>query len=222
MNERKLVSVKNVSFGYGSERVLENVSLDIFAGDYIGIVGPNGSGKTTLLKIILGILKPSEGRVEIFGQRADNFKDWESIGYVRQKATSFNPGFPATVEEVVAANIRSKAAKLKKPVKARREMVYNALSVVGMQEYGRKLIGSLSGGQQQRVFIARALVNAPEVLFLDEPAVGIDIDSQRNFYALLEKLNRDMHITIVMVSHDIGIISQKVSRIVRMGEHRND
>jgi zinc transport system ATP-binding protein len=101
-------------------------------------------------------------------------------------------------------------------------MVYNALSVVGMQEYGRKLIGSLSGGQQQRVFIARALVNAPEVLFLDEPAVGIDIDSQRNFYALLEKLNRDMHITIVMVSHDIGIISQKVSRIVRMGEHRND
>ena len=148
----------------------------------------------------------------------DKFSQWERVGYVRQKASFFNQGFPATVEEVIAANASPGTAIFNTYGKNRREKVYKALSVVNMEKSGGKLIGSLSGGQQQRVFIARALVNSPELLFLDEPTVGIDLDSQREFYSLLEKLNRNMQITIVMVSHDIGAIAQKVSRIVCMGD----
>jgi zinc transport system ATP-binding protein len=220
MNMKKLVSIKNVSFSYGSRPVLENINLDIYRGDYMGIVGPNGSGKSTLLKLILGILKPAKGNIEVFGKSVDIFDRWERVGYVRQKASFFNPGFPATVEEVISANLHSGKGLFNTSVKRRRERVYEVLSHVNMEEYGGRLIGNLSGGQQQRVFIARALVNSPEVLFLDEPTVGIDLDSQREFYCLLEKLNVNMRITIVMVSHDIGMIAQKVNRIVCMGDGR--
>ncbi|MGI6697528.1 MAG: metal ABC transporter ATP-binding protein [Clostridiales bacterium] len=214
----KLINVKNVSFAYGSQPILENINLDICRGDYMGIVGPNGSGKTTLLKLILGILKPAKGSIEVFGKSIERFSQWERVGYVRQKASFFNPGFPATVEEVISANIHSGKGFFDASVKRHRERVYEALSHVNMEEYGGRLIGNLSGGQQQRVFIARTLVNSPEILFLDEPTVGIDLDSQREFYCLLEKLNIKMRITIVMVSHDIGVIAQKVSRIVCMGD----
>ena len=214
----KLISVKNVSFSYGSQPILENINLDIYRGDYMGIVGPNGSGKSTLLKLVLGILKPTKGSIEVFGKSVDKFGQWERIGYVRQKASFFNSGFPATVEEVISANIHSGTGLFNAPVKRRRERVFEALSLVNMEEYGGRLIGNLSGGQQQRVFIARALVNSPELLLLDEPTVGIDLDSQREFYCLIEKLNSNMRITIVMVSHDIGVIAQKVSRIVCMGD----
>ena len=214
----KLINVKNVSFAYGSQPILENINLDICRGDYMGIVGPNGSGKTTLLKLILGILKPAKGSIEVFGKSIERFSQWERVGYVRQKASFFNPGFPATVEEVISANIHSGKGFFDASVKRHRERVYEALSHVNMEEYGGRLIGNLSGGQQQRVFIARTLVNSPEILFLDEPTVGIDLDSQREFYCLLEKLNVNMRITIVMVSHDIGVIAQKVNRIVCMGD----
>ncbi len=218
MNMEKLISIKNVSFSYGSRPVLENINLDIYRGDYMGIVGPNGSGKSTLLKLILGILKPAKGSIKVFGKSVDIFNRWERVGYVRQKASFFNLGFPATVEEVISANIHSGKGLFNTSVKRCRERVYEVLSHVNMEEYGGRLIGNLSGGQQQRVFIARALVNSPEVLFLDEPTVGIDLDSQREFYCLLEKLNVNMRITIVMVSHDIGVIAQKVNRIVCMGD----
>jgi zinc transport system ATP-binding protein len=216
MNE--LVEVKDVSFGYDRELVLANVSLNIYEGDYIGVVGPNGSGKSTLIKIMLNILKPAKGRVKILGFDLDNFKTWGQIGYVRQKATSFNANFPATVEEIVSANLYPQAG-LFRPIKAKhRERVYDALRIVKMDTHRKKLIGNLSGGQQQRVFIARALVNSPKLLFLDEPTVGIDLDSQREFYDLMERLNRELNITIVMVSHDIGVITEKVNRIACMGD----
>ncbi|MBA1334562.1 MAG: Zinc ABC transporter, ATP-binding protein ZnuC [Firmicutes bacterium] len=217
---KKLVSVKDVCFGYENELVLKNVNLDIYEGDYLGIVGPNGSGKSTLIKIMLNILKPSKGSIEMFGKNIDDFRDWGKIGYVRQKATSFNTGFPATVEEIVAANLFSRIGIFKPITRSHREMVYKALEIVEMEKFNRKLIGNLSGGQQQKVFIARALVNSPEILFLDEPTVGIDLDSQREFYGLMEKLNKEMHITIVMVSHDIGVITEKVNRFACMGDSR--
>lgn len=213
----KLVEVKNVSFGYDGNMVLDNINLIIYEGDYIGVVGPNGSGKSTLIKIMLNILKPSKGSVKLLGRDINRFNEWEQIGYVRQKATSFNTGFPATVEEIVSANLYPRIG-LFKPIRAEhREQVYKALGIVKMDSYGRRLIGNLSGGQQQRVFIARALVNSPRILFLDEPTVGIDLTSQREFYHLMERLNTEFSITIVMVSHDIGVITEKVNRIACMG-----
>jgi len=217
---KKVVSLKNVSFGYDEGLVFDSVNLDIYKGDYIGIVGPNGSGKSTLLKLMLGIIKPLGGQIEIFGVSINDFKDWGKIGYVPQKATSFNTGFPATVEEVVGANLYSKIGLFKPIRKEHSDNIYRALEIVGMKEYGKRLIGNLSGGQQQKVFIARTLVSSPEVIFLDEPTVGIDAKSQEEFFKLLDRLNNDMNITIVMISHDIGVITEKADRVACVGDKR--
>jgi zinc transport system ATP-binding protein len=215
----KIVTLKDVSFGYDGELILKDINMDIYEGDYLGIVGPNGSAKTTLLKLMLKILNPTAGRIGLFGQDIGSFRDWSKIGYIAQKAASFNTGFPATVEEVVGANLS--AGSLFKPYKRDiREKVYRTLEVVGMAGYGGKLIGNLSGGQQQKVFIARTLVNSPRIIFMDEPTVGIDMRSQQEFYELLDRLNGEMGITIAMVSHDIGVITRKASRVACMGDKR--
>lgn len=214
---KTIVSIRNLFFGYRDKMILENINLDIYEGDYIGIVGPNGSGKSTLIKLMLNILKPVKGEIELFGQDIKKFNQWEKIGYVTQKSNSFNKKFPATVEEVVASNLYPKIG-LFKPIKRNHlKLVHNALEIVNMEKYKSKLIGNLSGGQQQRVFIARALVNSPKVIFLDEPTVGIDIKSQEEFYKLLDKLNREMKITIVMVTHDVGVISDRVKKVACIG-----
>ncbi|WP_427339354.1 metal ABC transporter ATP-binding protein [Caloranaerobacter sp. DY30410] len=212
-----IISIKNLFFGYRDKMILEDINLDIYEGDYIGIVGPNGSGKSTLIKLMLNILKPVKGEIKLFGQDIKRFNKWDKIGYVAQKSNSFNKKFPATVEEVVAMNLYPKIGLFKSIKRNHLELVHNALKIVNMEKYKNKLIGDLSGGQQQRVFIARALVNFPKVIFLDEPTVGIDIKSQEEFYKLLDKLNREMKITIVMVTHDVGVISNRVKKVACMG-----
>lgn len=216
----KIVRVKNLYFGYDEKLALEDINIDIYRGDYLGIVGPNGSAKSTLLKLILGLLKPQKGNIEIFGQDIKAFKQWGRIGYIAQKATSFNSGFPATVEEVVAANLFPKIGLFKSIKKQDKEKVHETLKFVGMEDYRDRLIGNLSGGQQQKVFIARTLISEPEIIFLDEPTVGIDIESQKEFYDLLQRFNSEINITIVMVSHDIGVITEKVNRIACMGDKK--
>ncbi|MEW9123996.1 MAG: metal ABC transporter ATP-binding protein [Thermotaleaceae bacterium] len=216
----KVIQLMDITFGYDENPVLENVNLDVFEGDYIGIVGPNGSAKSTLLKLMLNILKPQRGTIRLLGQEQNRFKDWGKIGYVPQKATSFNSSFPATVEEVVGANLYPLLGLFRTIKKEHKEKIYQALKVVGMEQYGKRLIGNLSGGQQQKVFIARTLVSSPKVVLLDEPTVGIDLKSQGEFYQLLEKLNKEMNITIIMVSHDVGVITEKVNRVACMGDKR--
>ena len=132
----------------------------------------------------------------------------------------FNFSFPASVEEVVAANLYSQIGLFRRIQKKHMKIVYDALKAVGLEKCSKKLIGNLSGGQQQRVFIARALVNHPDIIFLDEPTVGIDAKSQEEFYQLLKKLNEERGITIVIISHDIGSITKNVSRIVCMGDKK--
>ncbi|KPU45416.1 high-affinity zinc uptake system ATP-binding protein ZnuC [Oxobacter pfennigii] len=216
----KAVCVRDVSFGYSEGLVLDNINFTIEEGDYIGIVGPNGSGKSTLLKLMLGIMKPQKGTIEIFGQNISSYKGWGKIGYVPQKAASFNTSFPATVEEVVGANLFSKIGLFKPIKKSDLDLVYKYLDIVGMREYSKRLIGNLSGGQQQKVFIARALVSSPEMIFLDEPTVGIDVKSQQEFFELLDRLNKELKITIAIVSHDIGVITQKVGTVACLGNKK--
>jgi zinc transport system ATP-binding protein len=196
-----VVSIKDVSFRYGQDLVLEHISFDIPRGDFIGIIGPNGSGKTTLLRLILGFLKPTEGEVSLFGQPADKFRDWSKIGYVPQKAGSSVLKFPLTVEEVVSMAGTKKAAA-------------ESLKAVGLYDQRRRLLSELSGGQQQRVYIARALIADPQLLILDEPTVGVDAQSQAQFYALLRRLNQERQLTLVLVSHDIDVVAQEVKNIV--------
>ncbi len=208
-----LVDLDRVGFDYGDERVLDDVSLQIRRGDFVGVIGPNGSGKTTLLRVLLGLLRPSRGRVRLFGADIRDFRDWHRIGYVPQKAVAFESRFPATVSEVVVSGRCGRAGLGRRFDAADRDASLRALETVGMAPYRDRLIGRLSAGQQQRVFIARALASAPDLLILDEPTVGVDIDAQEQFYGLLRQLNRDLGTTLVLVSHDIAVIAQEVTQL---------
>jgi len=208
-----IIELKNLSFKYGNINVLDDINMQIKRGDFVGLIGPNGSGKSTLLKIILGLLTPQQGEVTLFGLPLNRFAAWDKIGYVSQKANSFNTGFPATVNEVVAMGLYGKKGIFKHLNRMDKKKVIEAIELVGLIEFEKRNIGKLSGGQQQRAFIARALVNDPELLILDEPTVGIDSESTKQFYNLLENLNKDLGITIILVSHDIGVVTKQVSQV---------
>ncbi|WP_025641845.1 metal ABC transporter ATP-binding protein [Schnuerera ultunensis] len=211
--DKYIINGEGVSFSYGSNKVLENINFHIEEGDFVGIIGPNGSAKSTLLKLMVGLLKPDKGSIKLLGKPIDEFKEYKSIGYISQNARDFNQMFPATVEEVVAANLYLNRGFFNRLKKEDKRKIEKALQIVEMEEFKTMKIGNLSGGQKQRVFIARALVNNPKILFMDEPLVGVDLDSQNKFYNLMDRLNREHNITLVMVSHDIGVISKKVNRI---------
>ncbi|RKD27042.1 zinc ABC transporter ATP-binding protein [Ammoniphilus oxalaticus] len=208
-----IIECKHVDFHYGPNQVLQDISFIVEAGDYVGLVGPNGSGKSTLLSIILGLIKPQQGEVFLFGQPISMFKDWRQIGYVSQKANSFNSGFPATVFEVVSMGLYGKLGLFRRPSKADKEMVVEAIEQVGLTAFTDRNIGKLSGGQQQRAFIARAIVAKPRLLILDEPTVGVDTESVDRFYQLLARLHEQYELTLLMVSHDIGMMTRHVTQV---------
>jgi zinc transport system ATP-binding protein len=210
---KNIVEIKNMSFSYGQEQVLKDINLNVHKGDYLGIIGPNGGGKTTLLKIMLRLLKPDFGTISLFGQNISNFKDWSKIGYVSQRSVSFESNFPATVFEVVSMGRYGKVGMFHSLGKEDKKIVENALSEVEMLDFKDRIIGDLSGGQKQRVFIARALASQPELIFLDEPTVGVDAKTQESFYNLLKKLNQTFGLTLVLVSHDIDVVASESTEL---------
>ena len=210
---KNIIEIDGVSFAYNEDLILENVSLNIHKGDYLGVIGPNGGGKTTLIKVMLGLLKPSQGVVKMFGEDIHTFKDWSRVGYVPQKVINFDVNFPATVYEVVAMGRFGKKGLFRNLGKEDKKIISDSLKQVEMYEYKDRIIGDLSGGQQQRVFIARALAGQPEVIFLDEPMAGVDVHSQDQFYQLLKKLNHDLELTLVFISHDIEAVVNEVTEI---------
>src|SRR5260221_1619762 len=199
---KNIIEVKNVSFSYGDHKVLNNINLNVHRGDYLGVIGPNGGGKTTLIKLILGLLKPSSGEVLIFDEPVNKLRDKKRIGYVAQKVTNFDPSFPITTAAVVGLGKNND-----------KENVKWALEKVEMLPYANHLIGELSGGQQQRIFIARALAQKPEIIFLDEPTTGIDANSQKEFLDFFKRINRDLDITLILISHDINLITEEATEI---------
>lgn len=208
-----ILTINDLSFRYEEQTVLENIHMVVPKGAFLAIVGPNGSGKTTLLKSILGLVKLQKGSIELFGTPISKFKDWTKIGFVSQKANSFNSGFPATVQEVVSSGLTAKLGLFTFFKAEHRKRVKEALRSVGMEEFLNRNIGELSGGQQQRVFIARALVSEPELLILDEPTVGVDSGTVQAFYDMLENINKEKGITLILVTHDVGTVSEKVSHV---------
>jgi len=210
---KNIIEVSGVSFAYNEDLVLENVDLNIHKGDYLGVIGPNGGGKTTLIKIMLGLLMPKIGVVKMFGEDIQSFEDWSKVGYVPQKVINFDVNFPATVFEVVAMGRYGKRGLFKSLTKEDKRIIGDSLKQVEMFEFKNRIIGDLSGGQQQRVFIARALAGQPEVIFLDEPMAGVDSLAQDQFYQLLKKLNHELDLTLVFISHDIEAVVNEVTEI---------
>lgn len=214
MDNETCIEVNDVSFSYANIPVLEHVGFSVKTGEYLGIIGPNGGGKTTLLKIILGLLKPDSGDVKFFGQDIYEYKERYRIGYVPQRSAQAEFFFPATVEEIVRSGRTARLGLLRRFSRKDNEAVEGAMETAGVSEYRGRLIGKLSGGERQRVLIARALAGEPGILILDEPAVGVDIASQEKFYEFLEHLNREQSITIIFVSHDVGVIAHEVNTIL--------
>ena len=201
----QVVNIDNVSYGFNSALVLENISFTVDKGDFVGIIGPNGAGKTTLFRSMLGLLEDYQGRITFFGEDIrKNRNILQKIGYIPQK-NSIDQGFPATVEEIVSLGITSRRQSKNK--------INYAIETVGLFDQKTKRIGELSGGQQQRVLIAKALANEPELLILDEPVTGIDLETQNKFYVLLKKLNEDNKITIIWASHDLDAVKKLANKI---------
>lgn len=213
-----LIDIQDISFEYEETKALDHISMKVEEGDFLAILGPNGSGKSTLLKIMLGLIKPSKGKIELFGIDSKSFKNREWIGYVSQKSNSFNSGFPATVKEVVAGGLVKKTGLFHRLPKTMYHQVVEALEAVSMESFIDRSISELSGGQQQRIFIARALIAKPKVLILDEPTVGIDHENVQSFYDMLAKLNKEKNITMVLVTHDVDTVTDRISHVACLNQ----
>jgi zinc transport system ATP-binding protein len=208
------VELADVTFAYpGGPAVLRDVDLAIESGEFVTVAGPNGGGKTTLLRIILGLEEPRSGEAFLFGEPADSFRERFRIGYLAQR-TTLGIDAPATVREVVAAG-RVPRRGLVRPLGSRdRAVIAEAVERVGLAERAGVPIQRLSGGQQQRAYIAKALAGEPDLLVLDEPTAGVDVDAQESFASLLGELHGDLGATIVYVSHEFGAIERFVERVI--------
>ncbi|MEA3498527.1 MAG: ABC transporter ATP-binding protein [Campylobacterota bacterium] len=208
-----ILSIKDLSFGYEKDLVLENVNLDVQEKDFLAIIGPNGGGKSTLLKLILGVNKAKNGEIKIYDELVSS--TITSFGYVPQN-TNINTNFPIKVIEVVLMGHIQKKKPLFGYGKNEIACAMGSLAKVGMQEYANSKIGSLSGGQRQRVMIARALCSDTKVLILDEPTSSIDVEGQKQIFDLLKILNKS--ITIIVVSHDISVILNYATKVAHVNK----
>jgi zinc transport system ATP-binding protein len=207
------LELDSVDFAYEhGPPVLRDVSLDVEAGEFVAIAGPNGGGKTTLLRLALGLARPTRGRVLLFGEPADHFGDRARLGYLSQRA-QLGVQAPATVREVVAAGRAARNA-FGRLTAEDREAIEQAMERVGLADLARRPLSRLSGGQQQRAFIAKALVSGPQLLALDEPTAGVDVEAQEALSGLLARLNDERGVTILYVSHEFGAIEHVVRRLV--------
>jgi len=213
-----IFDVKNINFSVNTQQILSNISLEIFNGEYIAIIGPNGGGKTTLARMLLGLDKPTSGEIKLYGKKIKAFKSWEKIGYVPQRASHVDENFPATVEDIVKMGRTSKRSLFSTFSKEDKEAIQESMLKMDVLDLKDKMIGKLSGGQRQRVMIARALASNPEILILDEPNTGVDMVSQKRFYALLSKLNKEEKITILFITHDVGVIADDISRLFTINQ----
>ena len=199
---KKIIEVCNLNF----ENVLTNISLEIFEGDFIAILGPNGGGKTTFIKLLLNILKQNSGKIEFH----ENLKN--KIGYVPQSATTVDGVFPATVDEIIKTAFVNKKSFLKKISIEDKNYINFLMQNFGIIDLKSKLFVELSGGQKQRVLIVRALANKPKLLILDEPDIGLDSISQTKFIENLNIINKENKTTIIFVTHHLGIIEKYITK----------
>jgi zinc transport system ATP-binding protein len=208
------VELEHVGFAYaGGPRVLDDVTIGVEAGEFVAIAGPNGGGKTTLLRIVLGLERPQTGAARLYGEPAARFGGRSRIGYLAQRS-QLGIESPVTVREVVSAGRVPRHGVLGRFGRADRVLVDEAIARVGLTAQSDAPVATLSGGQRQRAFIAKALAAEPDLLVLDEPTAGVDVDAQESLATLLDRLHRDLDVTILFVSHEFGAVERFVERLV--------
>ncbi len=210
----KIVSIENLSLVFQGREVLQNISLDVFSGDYLALAGPNGAGKTSLIKTILALEKINSGSLSLFGQDIGRFNDWSKIAYLPQKH-QYNPLFPASILEVVLSGFSGIENISAKERKARALAI---LLELDLQASSHKLFSRLSGGQQQRVLLARALIRKPQLLILDEPTTALDPQVREKFFSLLSKYNKEEGTAIIMVTHDTADIGRYAKKLAYLDQ----
>ena len=204
-----IINAEKINFSYnGQSNVLTDVSFEVYENDYIGLIGPNGGGKSTLLKIILGLIKPSGGKIDVFGLVTKKARS--KIGYVPQYS-KIDLDYPISAWEVVMSGLLGNKKIGSSLIQQEKEKTENVLEDLKLLHLKNRAIGELSGGQRQRIMIARALVRNPKLLLLDEPTNNVDEESGRDLFDLLHELNNNM--AMITVSHDIDVISRYVKRI---------
>jgi len=197
----KDISVHNLDVSLNGHSILRNVNFEVEQGELVAIIGPNGAGKTTLLKTLLGLIKPKKGNIKIFGKNIN--ESLPDISYVPQKFV-FDKSFPITVLEFLDMSMKHVDTNA----------VSHAIKELKLESLLKHKIGSLSGGQMQRLLIARALLNKPKIIFLDEPTAGVDIGGAMSFYDIINHQNKVHNITIVMISHEINMVYKYATQIL--------
>ena len=214
----KQIEIKSLKFGYNENLILKGVNLDLDQGDFAVISGENGSGKSTLIKLILGELKKDHGSIKLFGIDMEDFKNFDKIGYVPQVNEAIKVAFPVSAREYVGLNLYKEFSIFKTITKKSKSKIENTFSTLKIKDLIDRPVNTLSGGQAQRVMIARAMVNNPDILILDEPTVGIDQKSKEDFLDLLVHLNTHHGISILMITHEMDILGDYVDKVFKLKE----
>lgn len=204
-----LLSTEGLSLKYETGTALENISFKVNAGERIAVIGPNGAGKSSLFKIIAGVTKPTSGSIRIYGSEPSGHI---CIAYLPQRS-HVDWHFPASVDEVVMMGRVSKIGFLKRPSENDRNIVRDALDIVGLSAMSKRQISQLSGGQQQRVFIARALAQEAELMLMDEPMAGLDANSEESIFKILDQLKK-RNVTVLLSLHDMQMASEKFEKVM--------
>lgn len=210
---KPIIECENISFQFEQGIVLQNINLRVNKQDYVALIGDNGAGKSTLLRLLIGQLPIQQGTLKLFGQEA--FREFGKIGYVPQMSVNQEFHFPATVFEIVKYHCYPTIRKFHFPNNHHIKQVDEILKKVGLYEKKFELFTNLSGGQQQKVMLAKALVNQPELVILDEPTSGIDQKSSQQFYEMLAQLNQD-GLTILLVTHNVDHLATRVNHIYQI------
>lgn len=212
----KQIEIKDLKFGYNENLILKNVNLSLDEGDFAVIAGENGSGKSTLIKLILGELKKDSGSIKLFGIDMEDFKNFDKVGYVPQLNEAIKVAFPVSAREYVGLNLYKEFSIFNTITKKSKSKVENTFATLNIKNLIDRPFNKLSGGQAQRVMIARAMVNNPDILILDEPTVGIDQKSKEDFLDLLVHLNTHHNISILMITHEMDILGDYVDKVFKL------
>jgi len=208
-HDAPILQVKDVSLRYEAYPALEDISFDLESGERIAVVGPNGAGKSTLFKIIAGVLTPSTGSIKIYGHRPTRHI---CIAYVPQRS-EVDWDFPVSVFDAVMMGRVGQIGFFKPPLKSDQTIVMDGLEAVGMQDLAKRQVGELSGGQQQRMFIARALAQQAELVLMDEPLTGLDVNSQEDILDILQMLHKN-NVTVMVATHNLDLAASHFDRVM--------